>query len=121
CRKTLRELSRIRVKTSAKQVRKQGRISAKRVSRPDRKPKKPLRTRRIRSTKPPNNLPGTTAFPRDALARVIIETLSPEVDSGNEPAKTALGEVFCVTAVAFADGHDPLSGDLLSFYRRGIE
>ncbi|MGD2059513.1 MAG: alpha-1,4-glucan--maltose-1-phosphate maltosyltransferase [Acidimicrobiia bacterium] len=41
--------------------------------------------------------------------RVVIESVSPEVNAGRFPAKTALGDPVVVTASVFADGHDSVS------------
>ncbi len=48
---------------------------------------------------------GTSSFP-DGLVRVVIESVSPQVDGGAFPAKRALGEEVIVEADAFTDGHD---------------
>jgi starch synthase (maltosyl-transferring) len=48
--------------------------------------------------------------------RVVIETISPEIDSGRFPAKAIAGDVVTVEADIYADGHDTLSARL--FYRR---
>ncbi len=48
--------------------------------------------------------------------RVIIEKVSPEVDSGRFTAKAIAGDVIYVEADIYADGHDTLSARLL--YRR---
>jgi len=52
----------------------------------------------------------------DGRYRVIIEGVSPEVDSGRFPAKTVVGDTVNVEADIYADGHDTLSVRLL--YRR---
>ncbi|MGH7762836.1 MAG: alpha-1,4-glucan--maltose-1-phosphate maltosyltransferase [Candidatus Dormibacteraceae bacterium] len=41
-------------------------------------------------------------------ARVVIESVMPEIDSGRFPAKRVLGEAVAVEADVFADGHDSL-------------
>jgi starch synthase (maltosyl-transferring) len=41
--------------------------------------------------------------------RVVIESVSPEVNGGRFPAKTALGDPVLVSADVFADGHDAVS------------
>ena len=46
-------------------------------------------------------------------ARVIIEAVSPEIDSGRCPIKRVIGEKVVVEADIFADGHDVLSAVLL--------
>ncbi len=49
----------------------------------------------------------------DGRRRVIIETISPEIDSGAYPIKRAVGERVTVEADVFADGHDVVSATLL--------
>ncbi len=49
----------------------------------------------------------------DGRRRVIIENVSPEVDSGLFPAKAAVGDVIDVEADIYADGHDALAARLL--------
>jgi len=44
--------------------------------------------------------------------RVVIETVSPEIDGGRFPAKRAIGETVTVEADVFADGHDALAAVL---------
>ncbi|HUT69016.1 MAG TPA: alpha-1,4-glucan--maltose-1-phosphate maltosyltransferase [Dehalococcoidales bacterium] len=51
--------------------------------------------------------------------RVIIESVSPEVDKGRFPAKTVAGDTVIIEADLYADGHDTLSARLL--YRREEE
>ena len=46
------------------------------------------------------------AKPRAADGRVVIESVSPQVDGGRFPTKTTLGDSVDVTADVFADGHD---------------
>jgi starch synthase (maltosyl-transferring) len=46
-------------------------------------------------------------------ARVVIESVSPEIDSGRCPVKRVVGEKVVVEADIFADGHDVLSAVLL--------
>jgi starch synthase (maltosyl-transferring) len=41
--------------------------------------------------------------------RVVIESVSPQVNGGRFPAKTALGDAVVVEADVFADGHDTVS------------
>jgi len=43
---------------------------------------------------------------RATVKRVVIESVSPEVDGGRFPAKTPLGDAVLVEADVFADGHD---------------
>lgn len=46
-------------------------------------------------------------------ARVIIENVQPQVDSGHYPAKFTIGEFVRVTADIFGDGHDHLRAQVL--------
>ena len=55
----------------------------------------------------------------ESRQRVIIEAVSPEVDSGRVPAKSIAGDTVNVEADIYADGHDTLSARLL--YRRDNE
>ena len=55
----------------------------------------------------------------ESRQRVIIEAVSPEVDSGRFPAKSIAGDTVNVEADIYADGHDTLSARLL--YRRDNE
>ncbi|HWT30031.1 MAG TPA: maltotransferase domain-containing protein, partial [Propylenella sp.] len=50
---------------------------------------------------------------RLAANRVIIESVSPEIDGGRFPAKAAVGDCFTVEADIFADGHDRISAAFL--------
>jgi starch synthase (maltosyl-transferring) len=50
------------------------------------------------------------------LVRVVIESVSPQVDCGRFAVKRTLGETVQVEADIFTDGHDAVSGQLL--YRR---
>ncbi|PIU19135.1 MAG: alpha-1,4-glucan--maltose-1-phosphate maltosyltransferase, partial [Elusimicrobia bacterium CG08_land_8_20_14_0_20_59_10] len=43
-----------------------------------------------------------------AVARVVIESVSPEIDGGRFPVKRVTGELVRVEADIFADGHDEL-------------
>src|SRR5438067_9116119 len=52
----------------------------------------------------------------DGRNRVVIENVSPEVDSGRFPIKRVQGEAVVVEADVFADGHDALTCRLS--YRR---
>lgn len=45
--------------------------------------------------------------------RVIIESVTPEIDGGRFPAKRVLDESVTVQADIFGDGHDRLSAVLL--------
>lgn len=49
----------------------------------------------------------------DGTKRVVIESVSPEIDGGEFPAKRVVGEKVIVTADIFADGHDAVSAVLL--------
>jgi len=44
-----------------------------------------------------------------AVHRVVIESVTPQIDEGRFPAKRTVGEDVIVEADAFADGHDALS------------
>jgi len=48
-----------------------------------------------------------------APARVVIESVRPQVDGGRYPVKRVLGEEVEVHADVFADGHDAVSAELL--------
>lgn len=52
------------------------------------------------------------SVPVDGRKRVVIETVSPEIDAGRFPAKRAVGETVTVEADIFADGHDALAAVL---------
>jgi starch synthase (maltosyl-transferring) len=45
----------------------------------------------------------------DGRQRVIIETVSPEIDGGRFPAKRTIGDVVRVEADIFTDGHDSVA------------
>ncbi|MBV9767129.1 MAG: DUF3416 domain-containing protein, partial [Acidobacteriaceae bacterium] len=51
--------------------------------------------------------------PQDGRKRVIIESVSPEVDGGRFPAKRTVGDLVRVEADIFTDGHDAISARLL--------
>ena len=51
-------------------------------------------------------------FPETGKQRVIVERLSPEIDSGRFPIKRTVGEHVAVSADLFADGHDLVAGVL---------
>ena len=57
--------------------------------------------------------------PEEGRKRVIIERVTPEIDSGRFPIKRVLGEETTVKAIILADGHDMLSCVLL--YRKESE
>ena len=48
-----------------------------------------------------------------APARVVIESVRPQVDGGRYPVKRAIGEEVLVEADVFADGHDAVACELL--------
>jgi starch synthase (maltosyl-transferring) len=48
-----------------------------------------------------------------APARVVIESLRPQVDGGRYPVKRSIGEDVLVEADVFADGHDQVACELL--------
>ncbi len=54
----------------------------------------------------------------EGRARVIIEGVKPEIDSGRFPIKRVIGEKVVVEADIYADGHDTLSAILL-FRKQG--
>jgi starch synthase (maltosyl-transferring) len=49
----------------------------------------------------------------DGRRRVIIESISPEIDGGRFPAKRTIGDTVVVEADIFADGHDAIAAALL--------
>jgi starch synthase (maltosyl-transferring) len=57
--------------------------------------------------------------PNEERYRIVIEGVSPEVDSGRFPAKATIGDTVDVTADIYADGHDSLGASLL--YRHNSE
>src|SRR5438132_5783523 len=68
------------------------------------------------------NLNAPTTVIREAmqaLRRVVIEGVAPEVDAGRFPIKRTVGEQVQVRADIYADGHDLLRAVLL--YRREEE
>ncbi len=48
-----------------------------------------------------------------APARVVIESVRPQVDGGRYPVKRVVGEEVQVEADVFADGHDAVFCELL--------
>jgi starch synthase (maltosyl-transferring) len=50
----------------------------------------------------------------DGRNRVVIESVSPEINSGRFPIKRVIGEKVVVQADIFADGHDSVSTRLIS-------
>jgi starch synthase (maltosyl-transferring) len=57
----------------------------------------------------PSLLTTITPDRADGRRRVVIESVSPEIDSGQFPAKRTIGERVTVEADVFADGHDALA------------
>jgi starch synthase (maltosyl-transferring) len=53
------------------------------------------------------------ALAKLAADRVVIESVSPEIDGGRFPAKAAVGDCFTVEADIFCDGHDKIGAALL--------
>ncbi|HEX4927863.1 MAG TPA: alpha-1,4-glucan--maltose-1-phosphate maltosyltransferase [Burkholderiales bacterium] len=53
---------------------------------------------------------------RTAPARVVIESLRPQVDCGRYPVKRTVGESVLVEADVFTDGHDAVLAELLWRY-----
>ncbi|HUZ66115.1 MAG TPA: alpha-1,4-glucan--maltose-1-phosphate maltosyltransferase [Beijerinckiaceae bacterium] len=51
--------------------------------------------------------------PPDPGGRVVIESVSPQVDCGRAAVKRVLGEAIVVTADIFTDGHETIAADLL--------
>ncbi len=62
---------------------------------------------------------GLSGVPSEGRARVIIESVSPQVDAGRFPAKRTVGDTVDVEADIFTDGHDAISAVLL--YRHESE
>ena len=56
-----------------------------------------------------------------APARVVIESVRPQVDGGRYPVKRALGEEVLVEADVFADGHDQVACVLLWRFQEEAE
>jgi len=54
----------------------------------------------------------------DALPRVVIEQVTPQIDGGRYPIKRLEGDVVRVTAAIFKDGHDLITARVL-YRRRG--
>ncbi|MEW6141644.1 MAG: alpha-1,4-glucan--maltose-1-phosphate maltosyltransferase [Chloroflexota bacterium] len=50
---------------------------------------------------------------KDGRIRVVIESVSPEIDFGRFPAKRIIGDTMSVEADIFTDGHDAISASLL--------
>jgi starch synthase (maltosyl-transferring) len=58
-------------------------------------------------------------LPPNGRNRVVIEEVSPTVNSGRYPVCRILGDTFTVNAAVFGDGHDHVSARLL--YRHSLE
>ena len=54
----------------------------------------------------------SSALPQDGRARVVIENIKPQIDSGRFPIKRVVGERIVVEADVFADGHDVVAAVL---------
>jgi starch synthase (maltosyl-transferring) len=54
------------------------------------------------------------AKPRASHRRVVIESVTPQVDAGRFPAKSPLGDEVTVEADVFADGHDAITAVMRS-------
>jgi starch synthase (maltosyl-transferring) len=65
------------------------------------------RRRPASSASPPVSTPRPVL--EDGRRRVVVESLSPEVDFGRFPAKREVGDVVAVEADLFADGHDSIA------------
>ena len=52
-------------------------------------------------------------------ARVVIERVEPQIDSGRFPVKRVMGDLVQVVATIFTDGHDRLAAVLR--YRAGTQ
>ncbi len=72
------------------------------------------------SRKASKETPGSPRMSRAVLAmgskrpaRVVIESVSPEIDGGRFPVKRTMGEAVTVEADVFADGHDAIACVLL--------
>ncbi len=50
-----------------------------------------------------------TAPPQSPIGRIPVQDVSPVVDDGARPAKSAVGETFVVTATVFREGHDAVN------------
>jgi starch synthase (maltosyl-transferring) len=66
------------------------------------------RRRPAASTAPSEAAPPSTL--EGGPHRVVVESLTPEVDFGRFPAKHELGDAVVVEADVFADGHDSIAG-----------
>ncbi|MGH8512560.1 MAG: maltotransferase domain-containing protein, partial [Gammaproteobacteria bacterium] len=50
-----------------------------------------------------------TPISQEGRCRVVIERVAPEIDAGRFPIKRTVGEIVCVEADVFADGHDSVA------------
>ena len=50
----------------------------------------------------------------DGRKRIVIESITPQVDGGRFPAKRTVGDQVAVEADVFADGHDAVAASLLA-------
>ena len=57
--------------------------------------------------------------PIEGRSRVVIESVTPEIDCGRHAAKRIVSDTMTVTAVMYSDGHDHLAARLL--YKRAEE
>jgi starch synthase (maltosyl-transferring) len=64
--------------------------------------------------------PRLAELKQEAYLRVVIENVTPEVDTGRHLVKRTVGQDVRVEADLFTDGHDSVTGDLL-YRRRGDE
>ena len=62
---------------------------------------------------PDHKLSQTDKPRQDGRRRVVIESVSPEVDGGRFPAKRTVGDTVRVEADVFTDGHDLIAAALL--------
>src|SRR3954453_3807712 len=67
------------------------------------------KARRVRPAKPGKSEPDLPS----QEGRVIIESVSPEIDGGRAAAKCVEGMVFQVEADLFTDGHEVIAADVL--------
>jgi len=88
-----------------------GRAAAK-VSAEPISPEPPPRRGRGKAQPASDDLPPSLAGINGRL-RVVIESVTPQVDGGRFPVKRVLGEEVRVEADVFADGHDRVTADLL--------
>src|SRR6516225_9759492 len=57
---------------------------------------------------------------QEGRRRVIIESISPQVDCGRFPAKRTAGDLVRVEADVFTDGHDAIAASVL-VHKEGTE